>query len=196
MSIEWKPIDDALFDWVLRVFPTLGRPSVQWENQNLPQPAYPYVTFKKGSLVGNGSKDESRETTDLTAPAGEEVSIETVSVREFTLSVSAYVDESSGSKDPDCDAFWMMTRLQVSLSQLSTSEAFELVGISIVEDLGVDDLSQTQNGQFFSKANMDVRLRVCFSSIEKAGYIDSANVKSVPSDPPASGDISGIDITT
>lgn len=195
MSLEWKPIDDALFNWVLRVFPDLSRASVQWENQNLPQPIYPFVTFNKGTLIGNGSQDETRETTDLAKPAGEEVALETVSVREFTLAINAHVDEESGSKDPDCDAFWMMTKLQVSLSQLSTEEAFELAGISIVEDLGVTDLSQTQNGVFFSKASMDVRLRICFSSVERTGYIDSANVQSMPSDPPQPNDVSGVDIT-
>ena len=196
MSISWKPIDDALFDWVLRVFPNLDRTHIQMEDQNLPQPRYPYVTFKKDSLISNGSQDESRETTDLTKPLGQEVAIETVSVREFTLEINAHVDEDSGSRDPDCDAFWMMTKLQANLSNLLTKERFELAGISIIEDLGVSNLSQTQNGVFFSKANLDIRFRVCFSSIELTGYIDSANVKSVPSDPPQSDDIQGIDITT
>ena len=69
------------------------------------------------------------------------------------------------------------------------------VGNCIVFDQ-LDNLSQTQNGVFFSKANMDVRLRVCFSEIEKHGYIDSANVVSVPSDPPLATDVTGVDITT
>ena len=99
MSISWKPIDDALFDWVLRVFPNLDRTHIQMEDQNLPQPRYPYVTFKKDSLISNGSQDESRETTDLTKPLGQEVAIETVSVREFTLEINAHVDEDSGSRD-------------------------------------------------------------------------------------------------
>lgn len=196
MSISWKPIDDALFDWVLRVFPNLERANVQWEDQNLAQPHYPYVSFKKDSIIGNGSQDETRETTDLAQPLGQEVALETISVREFTLAINAHVDDESGGRDPDCDANWMMTKLQTSLSQLITKENFELAGISTIEDLGISNLSQTQNGVFFSKANMDVRFRVCFSSIERTGYIDSANVKSVPSDPPQSDDVSGIDITT
>ncbi len=129
-------------------------------------------------------------------PAGEEISLETISVREFTLFINAHVDDDSGAKDPDADAFWMMTKLQTSLSQNGTRERFDLAGISTIEDLGVDNLSQTQNGVFFSKANMDVRFRVCFSEVEKRGYIDSANVKSVPSDPPQSTDVTGVDITT
>lgn len=196
MSIVWKPIDDALFDWVLRVFPNLVRSHIQMEDQNLPQPPYPYVTFKKDSLISNGSQDETRETTDLTKSLGQEVAIETVSVREFTLAINAHVDEDSGSRDPDRDAFWMMTELQANLSSFIAKERFELAGISIIEELGVTNLSQTQNGVFFSKANLDIRFRVCFSSIERTGYIDSVNVKSVPSDPPQSDDVSGIDITT
>lgn len=196
MSIEWKPIDDALFDWILRVFPTLSRENIQREDQNLAQPAYPYVTLRTSTLISTGAPDETRETTDLTQPLGEEVSLETISVREFTLFINAHVDEASGAKDPNADAFWMLTKLQTSLSQLLTRENFELAGISTIEDLGVNNLSQTQNGVFFSKANLDVRFRVCFSEVEKRGYIDSTNVKSVPSDPPQPDDISGIDITT
>ena len=194
--IEWKSIEKVLFDWVLRVFPNLTKEAVQWEDQNLPEPIYPFVTLRKSTLVSIGAPDETRQTTDLSQPRGEEVSFETISVREFTLFMNAHVDEDSGAKDPDCDAFWMMTKLQTSLSQITTMENFELAGISTIEDLGVDNLSQTQNGEFFSKANMDVRLRVCFSEIDKRGYIDSANVKSVPSDPPQADDIKGIDITT
>lgn len=196
MSVEWKPIEKALFDWILRVFPDLPRNHIQWEDQNLAQPVYPYVTLRKSTLISIGAPDELRQTTDLAAPAGEEVSMETISVREFTLFINAHVDEESGAKDPDADAFWMMTRLQTSLSQMSTRELFQLAGISTIEDLGIDNLSQTQNGVFFSKANMDIRFRVCFSEVEKAGYIDSANIKSVPSDPPQSTDVTGVDITT
>lgn len=196
MSIQWKPIDDAMFDWVLRVLPDLPRSHVQREDQNLAQPIYPFVTLRKSTLISTGAPDETRSTTDLTQPLGEEVSLETISVREFTLFINAYVDEASGANDPDKDAFWMMTRLQTSLSQLGTRERFDLAAISTIEDLGVDNLSQTQNGVFFSKANMDVRFRVCFSDVEKVGYIDSANVKSVPSDPPKSTDVFGVDITT
>ena len=194
-EINWQEIECAIIDWAEGKFSDLDRTQFFFEDQNLSQPPYPYLTFKRDSLVRVSGKDEIRVSTDLTQPAGKEIALETIGIREFTLTVNAWVDDESGGQDPNCNAMFMMSVLQLSLSQLSTQEIFCLAGISVVEELAVVNLSQVVNTAFVSRAAMDVRMRVAFSCIERTGYIDTVEISSVPCDPPSPSDVTGVDLT-
>jgi len=196
MSVDWEAIDGAVFDWVTAKLTHLDpETQFQWKDQNLPQPSYPFVSMKRDSVVRLGSSDEVRTTTDLSKPAGEEIGLETVGPREFTLTVEARVDEETGSRDPNCDAMALITRLQSSLSQLSTKEIFCLAGLVVVEELAVVDLSEEVNGERISMAAMDIRMRATSSVTERTGYINAARVRSVPCNPSGPGDVEGVDFT-
>jgi hypothetical protein len=193
--IDWKMIECAVFDWALSKFEdrNLEPTQVVWANQNIPQPAYPYLTLKRDSLVRTSAADEVRTSTDLTQEEGQEIALETYGVREFTLTINAFVDEETGSTDPNCDAMAMLSLLQVSLSQLSTQELFCLAGLAVIEELAVVDLSQVVNAEFISRAALDIRFRVTFSCIERTGYINTAQIQSVPCNPSGPCDVTGID---
>ena len=194
MSIDWNRVDCAILDWAKAKLPELDESRFQWAEQNLAQPAYPYLTFRRDSVVRTSAKDEVRTSTDLTQPQGEEIALETIGVREFTLTVNAFVDDDNGATDPNCDATALLTVLQVALSQLSIQEIFCLAGLSVVEELPIVNLSQEINGEFKSRAAMDVRFRTAFSCIERTGYIDTVEVSSVPCNP-GGGDVEGVDLT-
>lgn len=199
--IDWAAIQCAVFDWVNLSFDgettdvSLNRNQIIWKDQNIPQPAYPYVTLKKDSVIRSGARDEIRTSTDLAQPQGQEVALTTNGVREFTLEIQAFVDEQAGANNPNCDAMYMISILQGSLSQQMTQEGFCLAGLSIIEELAVTDLSEVVNGRFISRASMDVRFRTTFTCVERTGFIDVANIKSVPCDPPGPNDVTGVDIT-
>ena len=196
MSIDWKAIEQAIVrDWAASRFPTLDKVHFQWADQDLAQPPYPYLSFRRDSIVRTGAKDEVRTSTDLSQPQGQEIALETTGIREFTLTINAFVDEEAGANDPNCDALFMLTLLQISLSQLSSQEIFCLAGLSVIEELAIVNLSQVVNGVFVSRAAMDVRFRTVFSNIERTGYIDTVEIASVPCDPPSLSDVSGVNLT-
>ena len=109
--------------------------------------------------------------------------------------MNAWVGDLEGGDDPNCNAMYMMSVMQMSLSQLSTQEIFCLAGLSVVEELAVVNLSQVVNTEFVSRAAMDVRMRVCFTCVERTGYIDTVEISSVPCDPPSPSDVTGVELT-
>jgi hypothetical protein len=195
--IDWKPIEAALVDWVLLELRTRIQPGqVLWKGQNLPQPAYPYLLLKKDSIVKTSSApDEKRETTNLGAASGEEITIETVAIREFTLSVEARVDEENGSTDANKDADYLLSVLQSSLSKNSVQESFCLLDLVPVEEFPVVGLNQVVNDEMISRATMDIKFRVTFTTEEKTGYVDAARIQSVPVTPSGPSDVEGVDFT-
>lgn len=195
MSLDWKLIECAFHEWIDEKVPALGLDHIIWADQNLPQPGYPYVTLKRDAITKVNGTDETRFTTDLAQPAGQEIGLETVGVREFTLSVNAFVDEKTGSNDPNCDAMAILGLLQVSLGQLSIKEKLCLAGMSVIEELSVVDLSQVVNDEMISRAAMDVRFRAAFSCVERTGYIDTVQIDSVPCNPATPSDVDGVSIT-
>ncbi len=194
MSVDWKSIECALIEWVFAKIPNLEEEQVIWDDQNISQPAYPFISLKRDTVIRIGARDEQRTETDLSQPQGQEIALISTGTREFTLTVNARVDELNGANDPNCDAMALVTLLQISLSQQSIQEAFCLAGLVVVEELAVIDLSQVVNGGFISRASMDVRFRTTFTCTEQTGFIDAVGIKSVPCDPPGLDDVSGVDL--
>jgi len=190
MSLGWAEVECAIVEWAQGKLEFEENQFI-WRNQNLPQPDYPYVELHRDSLISIGV-DETRETTDLSQPPGQEIALTTFGVREFTLTVNCYVDEANGSNDPDCDAMALMSMLQTSLAQISVMEAFCLAGLSIVEELAVVDLSQVVNGVFVSRASMDVRFRTTLCLVERTGYINTVQVNSEPCNPSGPSNVTGV----
>ena len=194
--IDWKAIETAIVDWAAGKLPEIDeRNQLVWADQNLAQAPYPYLLFKRDSVIRSGSQDEVRDSTDLTQPLGKEIALDTRGVREFTLTINAFVDEETGANDPNCDAVALLSTLQLSLSELSTQEIFCLAGLAVIEELAITDLSEVVNATFISRASMDVRLRSIFSSIERTGFIDTVEISSVPVIPSGPSDVTGVNLT-
>lgn len=173
--VDWKTIDDGLYDWLVALLSV----SVIWENQNIPQPAYPYLSLLRQSLVLLGGVPEKRITTDLGQPAGEEIELEATSMLEFTLTIQAHVDEATGANDPAANAVALLNKVRASLGKLSVQRNFQdNLGLAIVEAMGVQDLSLVVNDEWLSRAAFDMRLRTRTVMTETTGYIDKVELKS------------------
>lgn len=189
----WRDISIALIDWIATAL-DIDREQILWKNQNLPQPAYPFVTLHRDTILTEGFQDEVRNSTDLTQPIGKEVILETYGVRTFTLNVDIRLDEEAGSADPEKDAVFLLDKLQSSLRFPEALDVLCLAGVAIVENLPIVDLSAVVNSEILGRAAMDLRVRVTSVATENTGFIDTVNVKS-ECDPPTSSDVTGVDLT-
>lgn len=173
--IDWKTIDDGLYDWLVDLLDV----SVIWANQNVPQPPYPYLSLLRNSVVMLGGTPEKRYSTDLGQPAGQEIEIEATSMVEFTLSIDAHVDMDAGANDPSCNAVALLGKARASLGKLSVQRNFQdNLGLAIVEELGITDISEVVNDEWVSRAVFDVRLRTRSVMTERTGYTDKVRIKS------------------
>lgn len=170
---DWQSIEAAFVEWV----ESASGLDALWEDQNLPQLPYPFVTLKRTNIASTGTGDELRTSTDL-SQAGEEVELLTTNQSEFTLNVQVLTDEDHGANDPMANSVFFAGRLKASLHQHSRVEAFRAVGLALIEDLNIQDVSGVENGQFINRASLDVRFRVASQMTERIGYIDKVEVES------------------
>ena len=173
--VDWETIDNGLYDWLVELLDV----SVIWVNQNVPQPDYPYVTLERNSMIILGGVPEKRYTTDLGQPAGKEIEIEATSMLEFTLALQAFVDSSAGANDPMRNAMALLAKARASLGMLSWQRTFQdSLGLAIVQELPVLDISEVVNDEWISRAAFDVRLRTRTVMTEQTGYTDKVTIKS------------------
>jgi len=172
---DWETIDNGLYDWLVDLLDV----SVIWANQNVPQPDYPYLSLTRESVVILGGVPEKRYTTDLSQPAGQEIEIESTSMTEFTLSIQAHVDAGAGANDPMCNAIALLNKVRASLGMLSHQRNFQdNLGLAIVQEMAVQDISVVVNDEWISRALFDVRLRTRSVMTERTGYTDKVNLVS------------------
>jgi hypothetical protein len=186
--INWTVVDDALHAWIVSEL-SITAARVIWANQNLPQPAYPYVALLRSGTAEVGTLDETVTSTDLTQPAGEEIELLTTGPREFTLKVTAHVDVGTGAYNSDSQATALLTLAQSSLGKRSVLDALSVAGIAIIERLPVLDTSVVVNGEWNSQAAFDVRMRVTSEMTEQIGYINKTRLSSTFENAAASLDL-------
>lgn len=169
--IDWPLIETALHDYVDDV---LGIPFI-FENQNVPQPAYPYASGAISAITPEGGRKELRHQFNAAADAGEEIETITCGTFSFTFSVSVHVDPKNGAYDPFCDAKMLASKLQWSLCKESALAIFETGGISVIEELAMVDSSVVVNGEWLSRYTWDVRLRGRAVVSDVTTYIDKVS---------------------
>lgn len=174
VPIDRQVVEDAIFDWFT------GRTGLTtiWTDQKKTQPPYPYATLKIiAGPIKEGGADETRATTDLTQPAGQEVQLHVTGPRVFTLSCQAFVGDPAGST-PAADALHFMSLAQSSLGLQSVLDALDAAGVAVVSEGEVTDLSEFINDDAISRASLDPRFRVSSDLSERTGYIDKTEVSS------------------
>lgn len=181
--VDWQAIDDATQAWVASV---LGL-TVNWENQNVPQPAYPYVTLLRNPETDEGGINEIRNRTvdangDVINPgdpgtpdANEAIIFQPI---QWTLSATAHTDFGNGGNDPAANAVARLGKLKRSLGLESTTDAFTAVGVSIVSPEEIVDSTLVINGEWISKATLDVIFRTASVMTEAQSFIDKVNLVS------------------
>lgn len=181
--VNWKVVDDAIYDWLNE---QLGmRDRIVWENLNEPSPdRYPYLSLLRSSIVSAGGVEEIWRTIDLDEeqtmdPGTQESVINEHIVRDqasFTLSISAYVDRDSDMHDPMRNAIALLSKAKMSLGLNTVRDTLSLAGLSIIDDLTVTDTSIVINGDFVSRATLDIIFGVESSMTERIGFLDKVEV--------------------
>ncbi len=172
--IDWQKVDDALWDWISG---KLGYTAI-WENQNVEQPAYPYVSMLRTSLVEEGGPKETRWVYNSGAAAGEEIELRTYEPVLFTLAVSVHVDRGAGANDPGANAMDIASKIRGDLGRESTIEQLLAEGLSVVGEAGIQDTSVVVNAEWISRATMDLTFRTASVMTEETGYIDKVGLES------------------
>lgn len=169
--VDWKVIEDAFYDWIT------GEIAVGfiWENQNAPQPPYPYVSGLITSIVPEGGVKEQRHQFDAAAAAGEEITIATCGTFTFTLTLQAHVDADSGAYDPRVNAQALATRLQWSLQKGATALIFSTANLAVIAELAQSDLSLVINEEWISRASLDISFRATAVVSETTTFIDKVS---------------------
>ncbi len=170
--VDWPAVESAIHDFVDDV---LGIPFI-FENQNLPQPEYPYASGSVSSILTEGGIKEQRHQFNAANDVGEEIDVLICGTTEFTLSISVHVGPNAGAFDPFNDAKMFANRLQWSLDKTSSRAFLKAARISIVENLACVDSSVVVNGEWLSRYTWDVRLRAPAVVSEKTTYIDKTTV--------------------
>lgn len=189
--VDWAAVDEAIYKWATG---KLGLEAL-WENQNATQPPYPYLSLLRENETDEGGIDELRVRTI----ADDETVMEPGSVKtpkeneeivyqpiQFRLSVRAHVDFDSGGNDPSCDAKQLLGKLKRTLRQSSTIQTFNDAGLSVVGAEAIPDVSLLINGEWISRAPLDVIFRTASVMTERVEFIDKVQLKS---------DDLGVDIT-
>jgi len=186
--IDWGKIDCAIFDW-LDVLLKMDRRIID-EKLGEAQPSYPYLSLLRSSEIDVGGVDENRQRTldvdgkilgeDITAgPAFENESI-TYQPVNFTLSIQAHVDLDNGARDPNTDAFAMLSKAKRSIGQQSVVDQLSVGGLSVVDTLEVVNLNEVVNGKWISRAGLDVVFSTASVMSEKVGFFDKVEIESIP----------------
>jgi hypothetical protein len=174
--IDWEKIRRALEAWVELVFPKPQICDLFWEDQEIPQPEYPYLTLKRtAGPTKEGATDELRQKTDLTQPLGQENELQTVGPRAFTLTIQAHAKKPVGFGQ---DALALLARLEASADQERSRDIFTPAGLSVIETLGPTDISAFENATWVSRANLDVRFRTLSVITERRGFIEQVKIRS------------------
>jgi hypothetical protein len=171
--IDWQKIKRAIYTWANDL---LGV-DVIWENENIPQPPYPYVSLNIISgPIKEGGFDELRTSVDLTRPAGEEIEMLTTDQVRFTLSLIAHINNDAFVERPECDSLILISKLQSSLGRRQIIDFFDHVCCSVISWEPPIDVSIPINGEWLRRVNMDIVFRTVTIVTERTGYIDKAQI--------------------
>ena len=183
--VEWEPIDDACYDWLNDVLGMAD--NIIWEQRNTPQPGYPYLSLLRNPETDEGGLDERRDRTiaddgsimeqgsPKTPVENEELIYQPI---RWTLTVTAHVSFKEGSTDPACDAMALLGKAKRSLGLTATVDRLRVVGISIIEPIGPTNTSVVVNGEWVSKATLDVAFRTASVITGRHEFIDKVELKS------------------
>ncbi len=155
--IRWRLIYKLIVDW-LEASTLLPRDHIIKGRQNALHPVYPSATFNLLSGPTRiGMDDAQVDTTE--GGVGTETGVRTTyqGPRLFTVSVLIEIGpDDDDNSNPDCDAIALMTAAQAALRTITIRDLFNSFGLALVRTGPVLDLSEELNGEFVSRASMDV----------------------------------------
>lgn len=172
--IDWAGIELAIFNWVVGAVPAgITESQIVWADQNIDQPAYPFITLRKENfqIIEGPCSDDPRVFDENL----QTLFIEVRSQLEFDIQVRGHVDESCPPGNLS-NAFFFLTDLMCGLDLPSARSALSEAGLAVVEQSPVLDISAALNNKWISRASTEIRVRVCTTKREAVDYFESVAI--------------------
>lgn len=168
MAIAWQTIENAIQAWLSAA---TGLACIVAE-QNAPQPAVPYCTFRIEGPTREYADDELQSVTNLGNSVGQEIEQTAIRRRQITVHVQAFsnLQVEAGAQLPARD-YLDMADAQLSLP--SVHDALVAGGLTPIDETrAILNVSTVVESGWQSRAAFDVRFRLVDSVVEKTGYVD------------------------
>lgn len=182
--ICWADIECALYDWLNDTLEMENR--IIWENQSIPQPAYPYLSLLNNTEVDVGMDERRVRTVDAdgkilgvdpSAGAAFENEVAAHQSVDWTFTVQAHVDPDCNSNDPGASAMAILSKAKRSLGLRSVKDQLSLAGISVLRKLAILDTSLVVNGRRIQRATMDVLLSTASVLTDRVEFVDKVQIE-------------------
>lgn len=166
----WTQIEDALTAWV-RTASGLADGKVIFAEQDVPEPALPYVTVRIGPVLPVG-QDELSTTTDLGRAAGQEIEMKVTGVREFSVSIQSHTDQTTGAGT----SRETLAKIQTSLKLPTVRDGLNAVGLSPFDIGQIQNVSLLVQTKFEHRSILEVRFYSNETLSEYTGYINTVSL--------------------
>lgn len=178
VAVDIEAIQDAIQDW----FSTATELETIWDDQDQPQPPYPYAGLDIISGPRRiGGRDDKINTTDL-AKVGEEVEICHIGDRHLVVSCQIHVgpkkDQSGTFQEPapNCNARALMASADAQLELERTKTLFRNATLAFVRSQDPISLDLPIAGQIVSRVQMDVEFATKSRVVERETFIEDVGI--------------------
>ena len=172
MSILWSTVESALHTWVTKAS-GLDNQHVIWAKQRTGKfPDTTFIDIELGDMTSIGAFDYEIDSTNLGAPAGQEITQTVVSQREFPVILTAWSD----TVIQDNTARQILSIVQASLSLPSVITALAQAGLSSFDPGTIQVINPLGYEHFEGRAILEARFYINETVSETVGYIKTAQI--------------------
>lgn len=166
---RFNEIRETILEWLQD---RTDRPVV-FADQSDPRPNEPHVSFKLlTNLIKLGSFDE--RILNKTSPYKSTLRAH----REFVVAIEAVGSPVGPSDDLDdfVRATDILTGVHLSLDQITVRDRFNAIGLAVVNEGAVTDISQLLETETEPRALLEVRFRARFDITDNPGYFEKVEM--------------------
>src|SRR5262249_29311933 len=157
--VNWSEIEDALHAWLKAA---TGVTCI-WAEQSGPQPKPPYCTLRIDGPRRLGGADEIRQAADCRG-----VRQSAGGPRQLTPQCQAYTAGTNGR----ATARELLTKAQLQLALPSVRDRLSEVGLSVIDEGNVQNVSTVLETKWQGRAALDVRLGCADTTAEQVESIE------------------------
>jgi hypothetical protein len=188
-------VENAALAWVVTSTGLSLGSQVYLANQGIEQPqSGPFITVEIGDVSTLGI-DEVENTTDLSAPAGQEITQTVLGQREFGVTLQAFGYQTiTGGQGGGVTAVQALMACQTLLSRPDVRNTLNAAGLGIF-DLGtVQRVDAVVETAFEGRAVLHVRFYAVDTSSAVTGYINETQATGTITAPDGSTQTADLDV--
>ena len=186
---NWSAVEDALSAYVVAAT-GLDAAHVLWAEQTGDRPTGLIAELRSGPLSVVGTGDELDHEFDGARPAGQELEMQVLGLREFALQIQCYAPKATLG---DASGFALAVRCQTALGLPSVRDALFDAGLAPFDVQPAQNVTALLNNRFEGRGLLTVRFYLSDNASELTTYIESVELNSYMG-PPDLGTKAAIDI--